>query len=358
MAGILLEGAAPGSEAAAGSTARVKARGTLVLWEVLDRIVTAGFREQDFLDLIDRVERHLGMVFHRFIAGQRIAELRSDLNGRPVPAWDPFLTGHPATWSSPERNRRRRRRPGRRAVPRAAAPGSAGRTRHDCAHGGPDGWTCAAGLLRLPERAAARGRQLARPGPRAAVDEGGGPSGSRGSGSISRTLPMPTGRSTSASRRPGRPSRFAHEADALAEDTRERARRVFAHRGQSIGPAGRSAARVQAWRASTSKAGVRYRIDESHPAVRAVLEQAGELEPQIRAMLRVIEETVPVQRIWLDTTEARETPRTGFAGEPPAEVLAVLDVLYRDMVAQARLSPEVAQEQLLAHGAVSSAIPN
>src|SRR3954468_19210504 len=41
--------------------------GTLVLWQLLDRIVTDGVGEQEFLDLIDRVERHLSMVFHRFL---------------------------------------------------------------------------------------------------------------------------------------------------------------------------------------------------------------------------------------------------------------------------------------------------
>jgi hypothetical protein len=75
-------------------------QGTVVVWEILDRIVTPGFREQDFLDLIDRVERHLAMVFHRFIAGTR-PELGLVINGRPVGAWDPFLAQHPATWSSP-----------------------------------------------------------------------------------------------------------------------------------------------------------------------------------------------------------------------------------------------------------------
>jgi hypothetical protein len=45
--------------------------GTIVLWEQMDRIVTAGFREQNFLDLIDGVERHLAMVFHRFVQGPR-----------------------------------------------------------------------------------------------------------------------------------------------------------------------------------------------------------------------------------------------------------------------------------------------
>ena len=43
--------------------------GTLVLWEVLDRIVTNGFVADDFNDLIDRVESHFAMVFHRLLEG-------------------------------------------------------------------------------------------------------------------------------------------------------------------------------------------------------------------------------------------------------------------------------------------------
>jgi hypothetical protein len=94
----LLEGPAPGSEfcldALHGS------QGTLVLWEKLDRIVTPGFKSQDFLDLIDQVEQHLAMVFHRFLAGGK-RRLHIHINDRPVEPWEPFLTGHPATWSSP-----------------------------------------------------------------------------------------------------------------------------------------------------------------------------------------------------------------------------------------------------------------
>jgi hypothetical protein len=49
-------------------------------------------------------------------------------------------------------------------------------------------------------------------------------------------------------------------------------------------------------------------------------------------MLRVIEETVPVQRIWLDTTELQETPRTGFSGASDSDVASVLSVVYQNMV--------------------------
>jgi hypothetical protein len=92
---------------------------------------------------------------------------------------------------------------------------------------------------------------------------------------------------------------------------------------------------------------MRYRIDTAHPAVKTVLDDAGNLAPQIEAMLRVIEETVPVQRIWLDTAEGRETPRVGFAEQPSAEVLAVLDVMYRNLVLRKGLSPAHARDELI-----------
>jgi hypothetical protein len=132
----------------------------------------------------------------------------------------------------------------------------------------------------------------------------------------------------------------------LAEDTRERARRVFAHRGQIV-RIGSGEPLVQAWRVEHFKGGIRYRIDNDHPAVRAVLDDAGLCGPQVRAMLRILEETIPVQRIWLDTTEARETPRTGFTDEPSEAVGEILLVMYRNMIMRKGLSPMLARQQLL-----------
>lgn len=117
----------------------------------------------------------------------------------------------------------------------------------------------------------------------------------------------------------------------LAEDTRARARRVFAYRGSPN--LGQKCIQVeQAWRVERLRSGIRYRIDETHPSVAAVIEACGEQAGLVKAMLRVIEETVPVQRIWLDTAENRETPRTGFEGEPNAAVIEVASVLFNDLI--------------------------
>jgi len=63
-------------------------------------------------------------------------------------------------------------------------------------------------------------------------------------------------------------------------------------------------------------------------------------------MLRCIEETVPVQRIWLDTAEEKDTPLTGFVGEPDTEIRQVLEAMFRSLVQNKGLSPDDARARL------------
>ena len=102
----------------------------------------------------------------------------------------------------------------------------------------------------------------------------------------------------------------------------------------------------QAWRSEHLKGGIRYRIDIGHPAISSVLDCSGALLPAIKAMLSVIEATVPVQRIWLDTAENKETPRTGFEGEPNAAVIEVALVLFDDLIERKGLSIEEARKSM------------
>lgn len=97
---LLFEGPAQGSKPFIAGLKGKKA-GTVVLWESMDRVVTSGYTSDDFHDLIDTVESHLAMVFHRLLQGPR-AKLKLLINGRAVAPWDPFMTGHPAKpWASP-----------------------------------------------------------------------------------------------------------------------------------------------------------------------------------------------------------------------------------------------------------------
>ncbi|HZR34087.1 MAG TPA: ATP-binding protein [Nevskia sp.] len=338
----LLEGPAPESASLVGRLPRSR-NGTLVVWEIMDRIVTPGFREQEFLDLIDSVERHLAMVFHRYLSGSS-PRLRLTINGRPIQPWDPFLSNHPATWTSPLE--RIATRSGAVEVQCHVLPHRDKLDPRSYAEGaGPDGWTAQQGFyVYRNERLLLAGSWLGL---------GQGRSWTKEESHRLARIRLDITNSADADwkidirksvARP--PVELRDRLMRLAEDTRDRARRVFAHRGQVIRRADGSPV-MQAWRAEHHVDGMRYRIECEHPAVRAVLDEAGPLEPQIRAMLSVIEQTIPVQRIWLDTAEARETPRAQYSGSAPAEVVSVLSVMYRNLIRRKGVAPAAAREQLL-----------
>ncbi len=337
----LLEGVAEGSEDLLLPLKSAE-RGTLVIWELLDRIVTDDFAEQDFLNLIDRVERHLAMVFHRYLEHSRSFVLR--INGKAVAPWDPFLTGHPGKpWHSP-----------------AASHPLAREVKIEChvlphkdklsaaefeSAQGLDGWTAQQGFYVY------RNKRLLVAGSWLGLGTGRSWTKDEAHRLARIRLDIPNSADADwkidirkSTARP--PVRLRNWLVMLAEETRSRARKAFVHRGQ-IPKSKKGHEVIQAWRSEHFTGGVRYRIDTEHPAVRAVLDDAGILLPQIKAMLRVIEETVPVQRIWLDTAENKEAPRTGFAEETSEEVVSILQVLYRNMIQHKGMSSGLARERLL-----------
>ncbi len=306
-----------------------KASGTLVLWEVLDRIVTAGYKSEDYLDLIDRVERHLAMVFHRFIEGPK-PKLRLSINGRRISPWDPFMLGHPAKpWNSP--------------IARQSSLG--GRVEAEChvlPHrdrlsqsefddaSGPEGWTAQQGFYVY------RNERLLVAGGWLGLGQGKAWNKEESHRLARIRLDIPNSADAvwkidirKSTARP--PVSLRPWLTLLADDTRARARKVFAFRGGQAPRLGGNSIE-HAWRSDWTKSGIHYRINDQHAAIRTVLDSAGALLPLVKAMLKVIEETVPVQRIWLDTAENKDTPTTQFSDQPPDNVIEVLQVLFEDMV--------------------------
>ncbi|GAA4414685.1 ATP-binding protein [Quisquiliibacterium transsilvanicum] len=340
---LLFEGPAAGSEVHLASLDGEHS-GTLVLWEALDRIVTDGYTADNFNDLIDNVESHLAMVFHRLIQGPR-ARLKLLLNGRPVSAWDPFMTGHPAKpWTSPVTNHQTAY--GIVSVQCHVLPHRDRLTNSEFEeNAGPAGWTAQQGFyVYRNERLLVAGGWLGLGSARAWNREE-----AHRLARIRLDIPNTADADWKIDVRKSvarPPVSLRPWLTLLAENTRDRARRVFAYRG-SPAPAAGNEPIEQAWRVERLKSGLRYRIDEAHPSVAAVMESAGSLKPLVKSMLRVIEETVPVQRVWLDTAENKETPRTGFEGEPNEAVIEVANVLFMDLIARKGLSVEEARRSML-----------
>lgn len=337
----LLEGPDPSSVDHIAPVNALKS-GTLVLWEVMDRIVAAGCKEKDFLDLIDEVEKHLAMVFHRFLEKR---SLRIRINGKVVAPWNPFLSNRSDTWRSGQD--KRTFRGNTIAVEGYVLPHKDRLTSQELiAAEGPDGWTAQQGFyVYRNERMLVAGSWLGLGRGKAWTKEE-----PFRLARIRLDLPN-TGDDDwkidirkSRARPPAEARQFLY---LFAEDVRQRARKVFAFRGSPQGTAEKASV-AQAWRADHLKKGIRYRIDRTHPAIASVIDEAGDMRASIETMLRVIEETVPVQQIWLDTAENNDTPpRAGLSDVPEDEVRRMMQILFENFVRKKGFSVEAAKRHLL-----------
>ncbi len=88
-------------------TQEIEHQGTLVLWRDLDRLTEeqSGKRRSEVVnEKLDTVERHLSLVFHRFLSGEIRGrkKLAITLNGHSIQAFDPFCRKNAATQVMPE----------------------------------------------------------------------------------------------------------------------------------------------------------------------------------------------------------------------------------------------------------------
>ena len=343
---------------AEGSTARLRPlqerqHGTLVLWEMLDRIVSDDAAPEDnraqdaFLTLVEGAIRHLEMVFHRFLQAP-LPDLRIFANGHDerhrLSAWDPFLSHHPATERTPEEALGGRAT--RVTVQGFVLPHKDRLSPDEQEQGaGPSGWVAQQGFYVY------RNRRLLVPGDWLGIGRGRAWTKEEPYRLARLRLDIPNSADDAwqidiKKSRARPPAIFRPRLTDLADQVRQKARRVFAHRG-SYGSRPPTPNLSRAWRAIERKGGAAYSIDRSHPIIRQVLQEAGSLRDSLEAMLRVIEETVPVQRIWLDTVEKEGIEEGSFSGADLEEVAAIADRLFGYMISRIGLSPAAARQQLL-----------
>jgi len=84
--------------------------GTVVLWDDLDRVLDyrdpwGGWAQRRMLELAAEIDEHLGMVFHRFLAGDVSGrKLAITVNGSRVTPWDPFCREERSTEELPAKD--------------------------------------------------------------------------------------------------------------------------------------------------------------------------------------------------------------------------------------------------------------
>lgn len=109
----------------------------------------------------------------------------------------------------------------------------------------------------------------------------------------------------------------------IADIIRRRAVDIYRHRGKLDA---RQAAQphVFAWKTIVRGGKKFYLIDREHPLVKSAMDISEERADVVKALLRLLEETVPVQTIWLDEVNAPGSHGHPFEQAPEKDVLEVL----------------------------------
>ncbi len=327
------------------------ASGTQVLLEVLDRVVgkTGDKSSEDhFVNVVARVREHLEMVFHRFLADKGKSRLKIYLNMDPLKPWDPFVSENkamrpvcdepfPADELSKEFKDIRVKG---FVLPHKDRFNESDPQKSNEAHrnaGGPAGWNAQQGfyLYRNRRLIVAGGWLGLGPGrngwkqeehyklARIQVDI---------TNSTDQEWQIDVKKSTA-----NPPPALKHWLEGLAKTVRERAKKVYSHRA-GYGPRAKKGTEVisHPWVAHRRSGDIfSYRIDQKNPVLKALIKSLPNREERkLKTLLRLIEETVPIQRIWIDTTENEDGVAKPFEGESTMNLRRHLKTTHTVLVEQ------------------------
>lgn len=321
---LLLRGAQEESEPYLTRLVKLQ-HGTSVLWEKMDRIVHGSdvdnqIHETLFHQRIEGVKNHLAMVFHRFMEGKN--RLAIFINKREIEPWDPFLTSEKATQQLADeaitlfQNRIN-------VVPYVLPHLSKlSKKVHDEAAGN-RGWNAHQGFYVY------RNKRLLVPG-----DWLGLPYSKEEHYKLARILvDIPNSMDqqweidvTKSKARP--PDALRKDLKRIADLTRSRASDIYRHRGKVIARAN-SAPHVYAWDKKVKHGKIFYGINREHPLVKDVISSSGAgNKSRVNALLRLLEETVPIAWIVMNNAENPDQQSVPFEQSPPSQVSDIMREIF------------------------------
>ena len=127
------------------------------------------------------------------------------------------------------------------------------------------------------------------------------------------------------------PLRFRDDLLRIARATRRRAVDVYRHRGKTIARSSRSAPTF-VWQRRTRGGRVSYVVNREHPLVSGALNSTAISARELRQILRLIEEYVPVQQIWVDMAEGDESQSQPFESATESEIVELIRAVYGALI--------------------------
>jgi len=314
--------------------------GTAVIWSSLDNLVGEAAAEDRaaedaFYAAADRIRDHLAMVFGEYLRGRGAITIH--VSGHPVTGWDPFLGAHDATQVLPGESLRWREAD--ICVTPYVLPHHSRMTPTEFERaGGIHGWNAHQGFYIY------RNRRLLVAGDwlglgftkeehyklaRIRID-------------LSSESDFDWALDVKKSRA-WPPNQLRDALRRIARLTRSRAAEVYRHRGRKLMTTSETD-RVLMWETLVKQGRTFYRLNRKHPIVEAALESAG--DPRVvKALLRLVEETVPVPLIYIQTAEQPKAHAEPFETVSTAHVRAVMQQVFKALVGSGH-NPEDARRRM------------
>jgi hypothetical protein len=301
--------------------------GTIAFWEKIDRMTKGTLpdnkKHQDhFLSQLDVLKSHLEMVFHRFLTKPQ--GLKIILNGREIKPWDPFLSNHASTQRLPVESVKYC---GEKIIVHPFVLPHRSKLDDESYEkaGGPAGWNEQQGFYIY------RNDRLIVPGDwlglgfrkeqhtklaRIMVDI---PNSFDGDWKID------------VKKSVARPPAFVKdEFRRIARLTIDQAIEVYRYRGKANE---RTVSSLSfPWSTSIQHGVYHYSINRNHPLVSDILQNAGPARSKIQALLKLVEETVPVPLIVLNSSNNPDKIQRPFGETPPEEMRRVLEEIWNSLI--------------------------
>jgi Histidine kinase-, DNA gyrase B-, and HSP90-like ATPase len=309
--------------------------GTTVIWENIDRLVGKMQEDNDgdknrFFDIAITVKKHIGMVFHRFIAQGKI---KIYFNDNIVEAWNPFMSDKSQVLSDEPLY------DGQINVKPYILPHISRINKETYTVGeGIKGWVAHQGFyIYRNERLLVAGSWL-------------GMFKKEEHYKLARIMiDIPNHLDDEwqidikkSSARP--PLAVREELRRIAKATRVKAVEIYRHRGKIINPRTEQDV-IPLWQEKVKHDKRFFKINREHPIVKYVMESEENNKLYIKSLLRLIEETIPTPTIALRQSEKPNEQANPFDGAETDEIVGFMKLHYNILLET--LHSDSAKKQLL-----------
>ena len=319
--------------------------GTVVLWQKLDRLRprrSDSSKSKSAHLIMEQIEHHLAMVFQRYLDGPN-PRLRLFVNNARVSGWDPFLSSHPACRKTPVETINSGQSVIK--VKGFVLPNKDMLSNEEYqAAGGVEGWVTHEGFYvyrndRLLLAGGWLGLGMTKPWVR---DE------THKLARIRLDLPNSVDDSWQIDVKKSDaspPENLRSRLRDLALKVRSDAKAVFVHRGE-YGKRPAVANLQRPWRSVRIEGNSAYRVDRSHVIADYILKNLENDDRTIESFFRLLEQTVPVEKIWIDTVEQGELPAAPLSGETREHIREFASSLLKSLLKASSADDANAREQL------------